>query len=201
MTTGPVVAIPIRSFTAGKTRLRAALDPAARRILAWGMAERAVTAADAAGANHVVIVAGSPEVRGWASGLDLAVLDDAGSDLNRAAAAAAGFTVPSESPWVILHADLPLVTGEALAPVVAAASEGSVIAPSYDGGTAALGGVASRSFNYGPASFQAHFSRTPGARVIIDYRLALDIDTPRDLEIAAGLPGGTWLRPLLGSLR
>jgi 2-phospho-L-lactate guanylyltransferase len=195
-----IVVIPIRSFSDGNTRLAGALDPAERRVLGWGLAERAVEAAKAANADAVVILAGTAEVRDWALGMDLPVLDDPGGGLDRAAAAAISRAVDSNSSWVILHSDLPLVTGEALAPVVAAASDGSVIAPSYDGGTSALGGSGSQRFSYGPASFCAHLSREPTARVIVDYRLAIDVDTRRDLEVAARLPEGSWLQPFLSFL-
>jgi 2-phospho-L-lactate guanylyltransferase (CobY/MobA/RfbA family) len=128
------------------------------------------------------------------------VVDDPGGGLDQAAAAAAEAAIDTMVPWLILHADLPLVTAEALVPVVAAAAEGPVIAPSHNGGTSALGGSDGHAFSYGPASFHTHLVRATHARVFIDYRLAVDVDTPRDLAIAARLPGGDWLRPFLGSL-
>ncbi len=195
----PVVAIPVRSFAAGKTRLQPDLEPPVRRTLTKGMAARAVEAARGTSVDHVFVIAGSPEVRTWAAGLNLAVLDDPGGGLDRAAGAAIDAGVHGGSAWVILHADLPLVTAEALAPVVAAASEGPVIVPSYNGGTAVLGGLDPQPLHYGPSSFHYHLASVPAARVIVDYRLAIDVDTRRDLDVAARLPGGTWLRPLLGS--
>jgi len=115
---------------------------------------------------------------------------------------AAIYAAAAEAPWVVLHADLPLVTGNALRAIVAAAGAGPVIAPSYDGGTSALGDSGTerrRHFAYGPASFQAHLARSPAAQVIVDYRLAIDVDRPRDLQVAARLPGGEWLQRFLGS--
>jgi 2-phospho-L-lactate guanylyltransferase len=195
----PIVAIPVRSFTAGKTRLQPELEPPLHRTLTEGMAARAVEAARGTSVDRVFVIAGSPEVRTWAAGLNLAVLDDPGAGLDRAVGAAIDVSVDGGSAWVILHADLPLVTAEALVPVVAAASEGPVIVPSYNGGTAVLGGREPQPLRYGPASFHHHLASAPKAQVIVDYRLAIDVDTRRDLEVAARLPEGTWLRPFLGS--
>jgi len=92
-----------------------------------------VAAGVGAGASEVVIIAGAAEVRQWAKDRDLTLLDDPGGGLNQAAVSAAIYAAAAEAPWVVLHADLPLVTGNALRAIVAAAGAGPVIAPSYDG--------------------------------------------------------------------
>jgi 2-phospho-L-lactate guanylyltransferase len=194
------VAIPIRSFTSGNTRLSRVLDQAGREQLARMLATRAVVAARDAGAAEVLIVSSSPQVHQWAADAQLRVIDDGGRGLDAAAHAALdGIGLPA--PWVILHADLPFLTGSALAPIMGAACSGPVIAPSHDGGTSAIGGIDPNDFHYGPASFHAHLAATPSMRVVVDYRLAIDIDTGRDLFEATRVRHGEWLRPLLGSLQ
>jgi len=87
--------------------------------------------------------------------------------------------------WAVIHADLPLVTVEDLAAFFGAMAGGAAIAPSHDGGTNVIGaGLAEFRFQYGPGSFHRHLAAVPGARVVCRPNLALDLDTPRDLERA-----------------
>lgn len=150
------------------------------------------------GAAEVVIVSSSPDVHRWATAARLRTIPDGGTGLNAAASAALD-AIGLPAPWVILHADLPLLTGPALAPFLAAAASGPAIAPSRDGGTSAIGGINSIDFSYGPASYHAHLAANPSMRVLVDHRIAIDIDTGRDLLEVARLARGEWLRPLLGS--
>jgi 2-phospho-L-lactate guanylyltransferase (CobY/MobA/RfbA family) len=75
---------------------------------------------------------------------------------------------------------------------------GPVIAPSYDGGTTLLGPVPSGfTFAYGIGSYTRHLAAIPTATPIIDARLALDIDSARDLDRALATHGGRWLLPVM----
>ena len=102
----------------------------------------------------------------------------------------------AERPAYLLHADLPLLTPAVLRR--AFRIPGPVIAPSYDGGTTLLGPVPSGfTFAYGVDSYTRHLAVLPTATPIIDARLALDIDSARDLKRALATHRGRWLLPLV----
>jgi 2-phospho-L-lactate guanylyltransferase len=196
----PIVAgVPVKSFSAAKMRLAAAIAPDARIALSQGMATRTCALLAEAGARPLVLAADT-EVARWAKGLAHEVVLDENSDLNQAAAAA--ITVASGQPWLLLHADLPLLDSEVLATLLAAVEDGqSVIAPSRDGGTPAIGAsVTTFDFGYGPSSFHRHFRRLAPTdpKVLVDPRLAIDLDEPSDLAVVRRrVP---WMASILDSL-
>src|SRR4051812_36577707 len=77
------VAVPIRAFSVGSTRLAGALDDETRTALAMRLAARVV---QAAGSAPVVVVSDAPEVVEWAHACGATVVTDPGS-LDAAAAA------------------------------------------------------------------------------------------------------------------
>lgn len=196
----PIVAgVPVKSFSAAKMRLAAAIAPDARIALSQEMARRTCALLAEAGARPLVLAADT-EVARWAQALAHEVVLDEGSDLNQAAATA--ITVASGQPWLLLHADLPLLDSEVLATLLAAVEDGqSVIAPSRDGGTPAIGAsVTTFNFGYGPSSFHRHLRRLAPTdpKVLIDPRLAIDLDEPSDLEVVRRrVP---WMATILDSL-
>jgi 2-phospho-L-lactate guanylyltransferase len=196
----PIVAgVPVKSFSAAKMRLAAAIAPDARIALSQGMATRTCALLAEAGARPLVLAADT-EVARWAKGLAHEVVLDENSDLNQAAAAA--ITVASGQPWLLLHADLPLLDSEVLATLLAAIEDGqSVIAPSRDGGTPAIGAsVTTFDFGYGPSSFHRHLRRLApnDPKVLVDPRLAIDLDEPSDLAVVRRrVP---WMASILDSL-
>jgi 2-phospho-L-lactate guanylyltransferase len=196
----PIVAgVPVKSFSAAKMRLAAAIAPDARIALSQGMATRTCALLAEAGARPLVLAADT-EVARWAKGLAHEVVLDENSDLNQAAAAA--ITVASGQPWLLLHADLPLLDSEVLAALLAAVEDGqSVIAPSRDGGTPAIGAsVTTFDFGYGPSSFHRHLRRLAPTdpKVLVDPRLAIDLDEPSDLAVVRRrVP---WMASILDSL-
>ncbi|HUP15468.1 MAG TPA: 2-phospho-L-lactate guanylyltransferase [Acidimicrobiia bacterium] len=196
----PIVAgIPVKSFSAAKMRLAAAIAPEARIALSQEMARRTCTLLAEAGARPLVLAADT-EVARWAKALAHEVVLDEGSDLNQAAAAAV--RVASGRPWLLLHADLPLLDSEVLARLLAAVDDGqSVIAPSRDGGTPAIGASATAfEFSYGPSSFHRHLRLLAPSHpmVVVDPRLVIDLDEPSDLEVARRrVP---WIATVLDSL-
>jgi 2-phospho-L-lactate guanylyltransferase (CobY/MobA/RfbA family) len=167
----PIVAgVPVKSFAAAKMRLAAAIAADARIALSQEMARRTCS-----------------------------VLDER-SDLNQAAASAVAAAYGQ--PWLVLHADLPLLDSEILATLLAVVQNGrSVIAPSRDGGTPAIGGsLTTFAFGYGPSSFRGHLRRLARTdpRVLVDPRLAIDLDEPSDLEVVRSrVP---WIATILDSL-
>ena len=50
---------------------------------------------------------------------------------------------------------------------------------------------------FGAGSFHRHLAAEPRAVVLAHPRLAIDLDTPRDLVHARKAAGGSWLGPFL----
>jgi 2-phospho-L-lactate guanylyltransferase len=194
-----VAGVPVKSFSAAKKRLAAAIVPEARIALSQEMARRTCSLLAEVGTRPLVLAADT-EVARWAKALALEVVLDQGSDLNQAAAAVVAMA--SGQPWLLLHADLPLLDSEVLAPLLATIEAGgSAIAPSRDGGTPAIGAsTAAFDFSYGPSSFHRHLRRLASSdpTVMVDPRLAIDLDEPSDLEaVRRRVP---WIATILDSL-
>ena len=198
-----IAAIPIKPFGVAKARLAPVLGTAARSRLGRAVAARTAVLAVDAGAD-VVIVAADDGVTAWAKAHDFRVIreiPELGGGLNGAARSAARHAALLELPWMIVHADLPVVTRRDLQLVFNAARTSPVIVPSYDGGTNIIAATdAEFPFSYGAGSFHRHLAKMPGATVVATPRLSLDLDTPRDLERARSLPAGSWLEPVLGTV-
>ena len=196
----PIVAgVPVKSFSAAKMRLAAAIPPDARIALSQEMARRTCALLAEVRAGPLVLAADT-EVAQWANSFAYEVVLDEGLDLNQAAATVV--EIASGQPWLLLHADLPLLDSEVVAKLLAALEDGrSVIAPSRDGGTPAIGAsLGAFDFAYGPASFRGHLRRLAASdpKVLVDPRLAIDLDDPSDLEVVRRrVP---WMTPILDSL-
>jgi 2-phospho-L-lactate guanylyltransferase len=165
--------IPIRDFR-GMTRLAPVFDAEVRGELGRRLASVAVTAAAKAGCQPVIVSA-DEVVIDWAASVGVAVALDAGDSLSSAVARAS----ESLDHWMVLHADLPLVSADALRLVLSASvTSGFAIAPSLDGGTNVIAGSGPFRFSFGPDSFMRHLAWQPSAVVVVDPRLALELDTP-----------------------
>lgn len=197
----PVVGLPIRSWRGANQRLAQRLNPAARRALAEAMASRTARTAEEAG-GRLLVVSSAPQVLQWAADNGRrAIPEPEEGGLNGAARAVAEFAVRRGRPWLILHSDLPCLTAEEAAGAIRAVREGKrVLAPSYDGGTSALGGTGPGYFAYGPGSFHRHLRAGPPPLVLVRFGFLLDMDSPADLEAARRHPRGAWLNqiPQLG---
>ncbi|HEU4894752.1 MAG TPA: DUF2064 domain-containing protein, partial [Acidimicrobiia bacterium] len=133
------VIIPVKSFASGKQRLSGALDPGARGRLGRALAGHVAETVAATGCTPHVVT-GDVEVASWAQESGYQVVDDPGEGLSAAARAAASWSVRLSQPWLILHSDLPWVTVEDIEALMSVLEDGrSVIAPSADGGTSAIG--------------------------------------------------------------
>jgi 2-phospho-L-lactate guanylyltransferase len=189
-----VAAIPIRSFRLGKERLADVLGPEARQYLGRMLAERIVAAVGAAGWQALVVSADT-EVESWAIGMGARFARDPGEGLDGAARVGMTAAVEQGRRWLVIHSDLPLLEPADLAVVDSQLGlHRDLIAPSSDGGTTLLAAGGEIEFAYGPGSFHRHLPRLLDPGVVTATGLLHDLDTPTDLESAAGHPRGTWLK-------
>lgn len=184
--------LPIRSFSGAKRRLTAVVDAPVLTQLVEEMAARVVEAVGSV-VDDMTVVTSDPHVRVWAQDRGVVVTDDPGS-LDAAAALA-----PSHGErWLVCHADLPLIEKDDVEAVLAAAaSTGTALAPSHDGGTNIVCSMGSFRFAYGPGSFHRHLASRPDAAVVVRTGTALDLDQPTTLSAIASLDRGRWVAELL----
>jgi 2-phospho-L-lactate guanylyltransferase len=180
------VVIPIRAFVVGKARLSSTLPDVPRAELAQRMADRVL---GAAGTLPVVVISSADEVRGWARGRRVAVLDDPG-DLDAAAAAGVAWCAARGlARAIVAHAGLPRAPEAGL---VRFARDGtrpivSAVPCHRDDGTPVLSVPVGAPFvfAYGPGSFRRHAAHARAAglgfRVVRDPELGFDVDLPSDL--------------------
>jgi 2-phospho-L-lactate guanylyltransferase len=193
-----VVVIPVKSFRLGKTRLAEVVGDAERTDLGRALAARVGEAVEKAGLLPLVVTA-FPVVATWATSTGFPSLPEPGEGLDLAASAGVEWAVASRSAWIVLHADLPLVKPPDIRALAELLDEGlNPIAPSSDGGTAAIGGRGGFAFAFGVGSFHRHLARLSSPRVVTTPGLLLDLDSPADLAAALAHPRGRWLREVLG---
>ncbi|CAB4879997.1 unannotated protein [freshwater metagenome] len=188
--------IPVKDFRQAKARLANVLAPADRIRLARWTADRVVAAATPL---PVFVACDDDDVAAWAEAAGATVLWRPGMGLNAAVldgiATLAGAGIEHV---VVAHSDLPAPTP--LAHIVLIG--GIVLVPdSCDDGTNVIAVPTRAGFlpAYGSQSFRRHLVHALSlglpVRVHRDVHLALDIDTPADLDhpiIAKALP--PWLQ-------
>ncbi len=192
--------IPIKDRARCKTRLAAALSPAARLDLVRSMLGAVLAAACRARSIHRVIVI-SPERDRVPQ--HIPVLADTGHSLNGALTQAHSLLRElGRIDVAILPADLPNISADEIDALVQAARGGGLaIAPDAAGaGTNALcltQAVPFR-FQFGPHSRQAHLeeARRLGLDTQVIHRpgLAFDVDSPADLDTLEARSWDTHLR-------
>lgn len=179
------VVIPVRSFVLGKVRLADVLDEAARAELTATMANRVV---DAVSDRPCTIVSNAAEVRAWAAGRGLEVLDDPGS-LDGAASAGRDWALTHGCDrYAVVHADLPRI--KTLDDVLRDGPEpvAVIVADHRGDGTPVLTlpSATPFTFAYGPGSAARHVAEAERRGLMIrrvdDPDLAFDVDLPADLE-------------------
>lgn len=141
-----------------------------------------------------MILSADDDVTAWAHEAGLEVLLDEGSSLNEAAESATAHA--RESPWIVCHADLPLLQAGDIAQAIDIVSRSRwVIAPSSDGGTSLIGGSGPFAFGFGVGSFHRHLARLSARQceVIVPTGTLLDLDTSADFAAAVSHPHGGWL--------
>jgi 2-phospho-L-lactate/phosphoenolpyruvate guanylyltransferase len=189
----PTPLVPVKALAEAKGRLGPALAPVERRLLATAMFEDVVAALQATpGLGRPVVVSPDREVWHRADAIGCLVVEEDGGpagDLNASLARAAA-AAPAGDPLVVVAADLPLASPEALGRVLAGAVDAPVVVvPSRDrAGTNVLAWREPSSFrpSFGLGSAGRHLA-LPGAARLDEPALALDVDTVDDLRAVAPL--------------
>lgn len=198
----PLVGIPIKPFGVAKQRLHPLVTAEARSVLGKAIAARTAAMAQLAEVD-VVIVTGDDGVGHWSGNLGLSTIREGapGSGLNGAARALRNYAHSMGQPWLLLHADLPLIQPPDIAALVGPLLAGTgVISPSYDGGTSALGNAAEAIFSYGAGSYHRHLRSLTDATVVVRPGLAFDLDTAADLGEISRHRDGEWILGLLAAI-
>lgn len=185
-----IAIIPVKSFKAGNLRLSAALDDTGRLSLGRALATHVASTVVECGLT-ALIVTGDPEVAAWAETAQFSTITDEGTGLNDAVQQGVQWASRTHSPWIAIHADLPLLRPGDVAALIAA--NGDAIAPSSDGGTSAISTGRSIEFGYGPASFHRHLPQLHSPTVVARRGLLHDLDSPTDLDSVLSHPLGSWL--------
>lgn len=188
----PLVLVPVKRFFVAKGRLAPLLDAPARSRLGRALAERTLATIAAAGIEPTVMAA-DETVAEWARSHGRpSHLDPAGTDLDASARVAISM---GTRPWLIVHADLPLLSTDDIEAAAAVLSDGDdPLSPSNDGGTSLIGGRGDFGFAYGTGSFHRHLARLSRPRILVRVGLSLDLDDPSDFAAAVAHPRGRWLR-------
>jgi 2-phospho-L-lactate guanylyltransferase len=196
-----VALIPVKDLPKAKARLAPVLDEDGRRELTTALYRDVLTAAvECPAVDRVGVVSLDPDALAIATAAGAEAMAVPG-DLNDSLNAAAKILVDEGVDRIlVLHADLPLVSATAIETIARSTSDVALVSPS-DGGTNALACPAGAfAFQYGPGSAQAHREAAWDADLEPELLelpdLALDIDTPGDLErlqseIESGQPAGT----------
>ncbi len=184
--------IPVKRFGAAKQRLSPGLDQEPRAALAAAMLEDVLDAiGDATALSEVIVVSGEPAAARAARARGLLLVDDDDSGHSEAAARGAGVALDRGADAVVmLPGDCPLLDASELDAAVARISPRRLaIAPDRHGtGTNGLlvappDGIRPA---FGPGSRDRHaaLGRAAGLEVAVEQlsSLALDLDTPADLE-------------------
>jgi 2-phospho-L-lactate/phosphoenolpyruvate guanylyltransferase len=195
--------VPLRGLSSAKTRLGPDLDPAARRQLVEALLRRTLLAArDARSIAGTVVVTKDPEVAGMAQAAHAVGLVESVPGLNEAIDAARSVAIGRGATAVlVLPADLPAVSAEAIDAIVAAATAAAtaeapaagmvaLVTDRHGRGTNALllspPGVIDPAFGEGSrGAHRAAAARAGAAWLEIPGPLSLDLDTPADLLVAA----------------
>ena len=202
--------IPVKRLRLAKGRLAGLLTEVERRALVLAMFEDVLAALRGARAvDRVGVISSEAAVLARAAALGVDALVDRSGDLNAALAQAAGhYAARGAQAALVLHADVPLVTGAEIDAFAAAlgGGRGVVLAGARDGGTNALLArpPLALPFLFGAGSLSRHLAaaRELGlpARLFRGRGLALDVDRPDDLLLLAELEGQTATQRLAREL-
>ena len=177
--------IPLKGRGERKTRLAARLDAEQRRQLSLRLFERVAEVLRRSPPISDIALLSDVVPEGWKDSLRR----DGGRGLNVELTSLVADLGPR--PLLVIHADLPLLSTEDIAVLLAKAAGGCAIAPDRGGtGTNAIAlcDPSGFEFAFGPGSFARHLAAAQGrAHVVTRPGLGLDIDTPDDFDAAIAL--------------
>lgn len=198
-----IAIVPVGALDGAKSRLGGTLDAEERRELVDGMLKRTVHATLATpGIAETLVVSPDREALAAGAALGARTLLQRSQGLNRGLREARDDAIAGGADAiVVVPIDLPLVSPEALAEVIAPAAVVAarplvVLAPDRHGrGTNALvlAPPDAIEFGFGGDSRAAHAAcaAEAGARYVeLDGPLSVDLDTPDDLLLVEGLATG-----------
>ena len=194
-----MILIPVKNLANAKQRLTSALDQETRTALAHAMLEDVVQAVATYGRDHVALVTSDPFAVGLAGreGFEV-ILDNANrSETDAIEMATRVAEQRGVESTLVLPGDIPLIEATDLEMIYRhAPARGSVLVPSGDqrGTNAAFRRPpALFPLRFGNDSFvphQAAAKATGNPCVVLGIaNIALDIDTPEDLQQLANSPG------------
>jgi 2-phospho-L-lactate guanylyltransferase len=188
---GTTAVVPLRDGVSGKSRLASVLDVDSRRRLVRVLARHVVTTLLASdGIGRVVVVTADPVfTRETLAGLEVEVLEQPADrpGLNGALEHAREVLAARGSgPLLVAHADLPALTPEDVAALLADGAPVVIATDRYRSGTnlLLLDSEASFRFRFGIGSLAAHVveAEAHGLEVTVVHRpgTAVDLDTADD---------------------
>jgi 2-phospho-L-lactate guanylyltransferase len=177
--------VPFKGRDQRKTRLRSRLSAEQCQLLTDNLFEHLVAVlSEVPGLSDIALLSDVRPI-GWKGQF----ISDEGRGLNGELSALVISLRPTR--LVVVHADLPLVSADDIAVLVAEDSYPCAIAPDRNGtGTNALALTRPRGFHFafGQGSFAKHLDAAKGgARIVSRLGLGLDIDTEEDLNGAIAL--------------
>jgi 2-phospho-L-lactate/phosphoenolpyruvate guanylyltransferase len=187
--------IPVKPLRRGKSRLAGTLSEDERAVLNYTMLNNTLkTLKSVRGINEIIVVSRDPAALSLAREHHARTVKEDGSpELNLALKRATGVALAYNARSIlILPADIPLISEEVIAELLAKAGTPPeiVITPDRRGdGTNAMlispPGI--MNFSYGPSSFNLHVKQAQEKGITIKVfrhpSLELDLDLPEDLEI------------------
>ena len=192
-----VAVVPVRSLSGAKSRLGEPLDPEERADLIMALLRRTVAAAtESARLDGVAVVSQDADLLEQARAMGAAPVLQVGDGLNEGLAETRDSACPGATALLVLPADLPGVSAEAIDRVaevarVAAAREPDravvvLVSDRHGTGTNALlvAPPDAIPFRFGERSRAAHAAEAAAAGatyVELDGPLSFDLDTPEDL--------------------
>jgi 2-phospho-L-lactate guanylyltransferase len=178
--TGWRAVVPIKQGASGKSRLSPLLDPAQRDSLVHRMAAHVLATLSGMAAIDRIEVLSPQAFAGWDGGWQR----DLGRGLN--AELTAWRATVGQAPVLVVHADLPMLCGDDVAALLAAAQRhGVALAHDRAGlGTNALAIADGREvgFRFGVDSCRQHREQYPAMGIVARAGLMTDLDTPEDVH-------------------
>ena len=199
--------VPVKSLSAGKSRLAPVLPDKEREALSVYMLEKVLDALLLTGRFHWIgVVTDDPRVEAVAREREAHTLREDGA-INENRSITYGSRICREmgaNSLLVIHADLPLVTAGDIETLISTGGGAPkvVICPSKEGtGTNALYRTPPEVIPacFGPGSFSRHVAEAAARNIPWEKcslpGIAMDLDTPDDLENLRCRPGFSSLAP------